>query len=255
MFKNDSQFARFILELAEESGQLLQSLYRKHIRTEYKSDASPVTEADQKTETLLRERIRKAFPEHGIFGEEYGKEREDAEFVWVLDPIDGTKSFIGGVPLFATLIALVQNGKPVLGAIHQPITGDIAIGNSTETLVNGKISHVRKSENLSRAILLGTDYYDVGRHQSRSGFDSLASQTAFYRTWGDAYGYFLVAAGLADIMVDPIMSPWDIMAVVPVIEGAGGRITDYQGNDAVTGTSTVAAHPDYHAHILKILAG
>lgn len=253
MFTLDSEFALFADELIEQSGELLRNYFRTKISTEFKEDESPVTAADRGAETLIREMIHRKYPSHGILGEEFGEENADAEFVWVIDPIDGTKSFIGGVPLFTTLLALLHRGEPVLGFISQPVTREKASGNGKETLINGKPARMRRAPSLDKAIFLATDVADIARYQSEAGFQKLLNQVAFFRTWGDAYGYYLLASGYADIMMDPVMSPWDIMSLIPIIRGAGGMITDYQGNDPVQGKSIIAAHPDYHAEVVKIL--
>ena len=246
----------FVAELAEESGRALSGMFRHpDLAVESKADESPVTVADRYVETLLRERIQERFPDHGIVGEEFGARNEDAEYVWVLDPIDGTISFVAGVPLFGTLIGLLRDGEPILGAIHQPVTRELAIGTLSGTTLNGEPVRVRESRPLEEATLLTTDPGAVGRHHDPAGFEALWSRAALYRGWGDCYGYLMVASGRADIMLDPIMHPWDIAALVPVLRGAGGVITTWEGDDPIGGTSTVAAAPELHREVLEILNG
>ncbi|MFO1526643.1 MAG: inositol monophosphatase family protein [Turneriella sp.] len=218
-----------------------------------KSDASPVTAADLEIEAKLRELIAGKFPAHGIIGEEHGNTNTDAEFVWVLDPIDGTKSFISGVPLFTTLVALMQQGKPVCGAIYQPILDELVWGNNNECFFNGKPTRIRETKSLADATMLVTDARHVSEHHPRAAFNALAADVKFWRTWADGYGYALMATGYADIMIDPVMNPWDIMAVVPVVRGAGGVVTDFAGGDAVSAKSLVAASPLLHAQVLRRL--
>jgi myo-inositol-1(or 4)-monophosphatase len=218
-----------------------------------KADASPVTAADIEIESRLRAAILRLFPDHGIIGEEQGNHRTNAEFVWVLDPIDGTKSFITGVPLFTTLIALMHQGEPVCGAIYQPILDELVWGNNRECFFNNRPVKIRAVKKLSECTLLVTDARHVAEHHPQANFNGLCAEVNFWRTWADGYGYALLAAGYADIMIDPIMNPWDIMAVVPVIRGAGGAITDFAGANAVKGTSIVAAHPDLHTQVLQRL--
>lgn len=201
----------------------------------------------------MRELIIKQFPDHGILGEEFGFYKPEAEYQWVLDPIDGTRSFICGTPLFGTLIALLENGKPVLGAMNFPVLGQFFLGDNSQTLLNNKVVQMRKIRHLNEAVLLTTDIQNIVKYQDINRFQNLVKQVQLFRTWGDCFGYSLLAAGFADIMIDPIMSPWDIMALIPIIKGAGGEITDYQGKDPLKGSSIVAASPVLHQQIIKIL--
>ena len=233
----------FVIELAERSGDLIRPYFGAAAQTlgiELKADESIVTRADREAEALMRGLIAKRFPEHGILGEEYGGERPDAEFVWVLDPIDGTISFASASPLFGTLIALLHNGTPVLGAIHQPVLRQLCLGDGQTTTLNGAPVRVRASRPLSQATLLVTDVLEVARYQDGAAFDSLLRDVKLVRTWGDCFGYLLLATGHAEVMCDPIMNPWDIAALIPVVRGAGGVITDWQGRDAVEAASIVA---------------
>ncbi|RKX33230.1 MAG: histidinol-phosphatase [Verrucomicrobia bacterium] len=247
-------FESFAVELADAAGEIIRPLFGDpSLKVDTKSDATPVTEADRNAEIRIREMIRARYPDHGIQGEEFGMENDDAEFVWVIDPIDGTKSFITGCPLFGTLIALLHRGTPLVGLIHQPIIGQTCLGNGTTTTLNGKPVRVRHTSTLAAATLLLTDFVNLGKYQNQTGFDRLVSEVALTRTWGDCYGYLLVASGFADIMLDPVVKDWDKLALIPVVRGAGGTITDWQGNDPVTGTSIVAASPGLHAEAIRIL--
>ncbi len=248
-----SEFGSFARELAKASGDLILRYFRTEIAVDDKADASPVTVADRGAEEIMRKLIMKRYPEHGIVGEEFGSYNETAEFKWVLDPIDGTKSFICGTPTFATLIALAHKEQPVLGIIHQPVLKDLLIGDNQVCLWNEKPVKIRDTSELKKAVTLVTDILHVEEHQSWAGFHSLMKQTRFTRTWGDAYGYFLIATGQAHIMVDPILNTWDLMALIPIIRGAGGCITDYQGANPVTANSIVAAVPGLHGKVIQIL--
>lgn len=247
------EFFDFSHHLAQISGSIIRKYFRSEISIDSKDDLSPVTIADKKSEDLMREEIFKHFPDHGIIGEEFGNHNADAEYVWVLDPIDGTKSFISGALTFGTLIALLQNGKPILGVINQPIINEFLIGDNHEAKLNDKKVTVRKCDKISEAVLLTTDHFNIGKYQNQQKFDELAKKVKIYRQWGDCYGYYLLATGYADMMIDPIMNIWDSMALIPIIKGAGGVITDYQGNDAVKGTSIVAASPQIHPEVIKQL--
>ena len=248
------EFAEFISSLAEKSGEVIKPYFAKaDLAVEFKQDQTPVTRADREAEAAMRDMIRKAYPHHGILGEEFGSENTSAEFVWVLDPIDGTVSFARGCPLFGTLIGLLHEGKPVLGAIHQPLLNQICIGDNEETTLNGRIVQLRETHDLCEAILLTTDIANIARYQKKEGFEKLQGQARLFRTWGDCYGYLLVASGGADIMLDPIMNPWDVIPLVPIIQGANGVITTWSGTDASGGNSCVAANRQLHPRVLEIL--
>jgi myo-inositol-1(or 4)-monophosphatase len=247
-------YRAFMTELAEKSGAFIRPHFANtSLGVEFKSDASPVTIADRGAEQLMRTLIAAKFPSHGVIGEELGNDRPDAEFVWVLDPIDGTKSFISGVPLFGTLIALMHQGQPVLGAIHQPILQQLMIGDGQTATLNGRAVRVRPSTKIEEATLLMSDPTHPAKYQNGAAFAALQNRARIARTWGDCYGYLLVASGFADIMMDPIMNPWDIQALIPVIRGAGGIITDWQGGDPVKANSMVAANPTLHPQVIAAL--
>ncbi|MCC6415120.1 MAG: histidinol-phosphatase, partial [Opitutaceae bacterium] len=199
-------YRNFIPELAHASGDFIRPYFNNPaLVVETKSDATPVTAADRGAEEVLRKLINKKFPAHGIVGEEHGSENADAEFVWVLDPIDGTKSFITGVPLWGTLIALLHQGQPVLGCIHQPILGQLMIGDGQQTTLNGRAVRTRQTTQLADATFLTSDPFNF-RQRMGPGTDALLAQAKLVRTWGDCYGYLLVASGLGDIMIDPMMN-------------------------------------------------
>jgi histidinol phosphatase-like enzyme (inositol monophosphatase family) len=246
-----SPYRDCMIELAKASGDFIRPLFgQTGLPVETKADQTPVTAADRGAEELIRTLLAKKYPAPGIIGEEHGSDRPDAEFVWVLDPIDGTKSFITGVPLWGTLIALLHNGQPVLGCIHQPILSQLMIGDGHSTTLNGRPVHTRQTSKLSDSTFLTSDSINF-RNRLGTGTDAFLARPKLVRTWGDCYGYLLVAAGHADIMIDPIMNPWDIAALVPVIRGAGGVITDWTGNapypaDAIVATAT----PELHAAVI-----
>jgi len=252
---NLDPYRAFALELAEKSGEFIRPFFANpSLVVETKSDHTPVTEADRGAEELMRALIRKKFPGHGILGEEMGGENAGAEFVWVLDPIDGTKSFASACPLFGTLIALLHRDRPVLGVIHQPVLGQLMVGDGVATTLNGRAVRCRATARIEDATLLTSDPLNPARYQNGAAFDALARRARLVRTWGDCYGYLLVASGWADVMCDPVMNPWDIAALVPVVRGAGGVITDWQGRDAVGANSIVAAAtPALHADVIAAL--
>lgn len=247
----------FALELARASGEFIRPYFaRPDLAVEVKADRTIVTAADRGAEQLMRTMITQRFPAHGILGEEFGAERTDAEYVWVLDPVDGTISFAAGVPLFGTLIALQHRGEPVLGIIHQPVLGQLVIGDGTSTTCNARPVRCTTTTDIADALVLTTDLTNVLRHQgsSAAGMQELMQRAKTFRGWGDCYGYLLVALGAADVMADPVMNPWDIAALIPVIRGAGGVITDWQGRSPVNATSIVAAAtPELHAAVIATL--
>ena len=251
---NSEEYRSFLLELAAASGDFIRHFFASpDLVVETKSDKTPVTLADRGAEDLMRRMIGHRYPSHGILGEELGPENTDAEFVWVLDPIDGTRAFAAATPLFGTLIALLHHGQPVLGAIHQPILQQLVIGDGGRTTLNGRTVRVRATASLAEATLLCSDVLSPAQHQDGEAFAALARRVKQLRTWGDCFGYLLVATGWADIMCDPVMNPWDIAALIPVIRGAGGIITDWQGRDPVNATSIVAAIPGLHSQVIAAL--
>ena len=247
------EYKNFCKVLAQASAEIIKNYFRTGISVESKADNSPVTIADKKAEDVMRELITKHFPEHGIIGEEFGETNKDAEYTWILDPIDGTKSFICGAHSFGTLIGLLKNGEPILGVYHHPILNDFLIGDNSETRINDKKTLIRNCNDLSKAVLLTTDHLNIEKYQSIIKFNHLLKKVKLYRNWGDCYGYYLLTTGFVDIMIDPIMSPWDLLPLIPIIKGASGVITDYQGNDPVKGKSAVASSAQIHSTVISIL--
>lgn len=247
------ELKEFALSLATATAGIVTNYFNSRIGIDLKEDGSPVTVADRECEQIMRGMIMSRFPNHGILGEEFGSASSGAEYVWVLDPIDGTKSFIAGGFDFGTLIGLLKNGQPILGVISQPVLGHIVIGDNQSCSFNGEVVRVRTGKPLSESLCLLTDIGLPAKFQSADGFNKLVSQVGAIRTWGNCFGYTLLARGLADVMIDPIMSPWDLLPLIPVIRGAGGIITDYQGNDPVGSKSIIAASPALHGTIVKIL--
>lgn len=251
---NLSEYSEFILLLAEKSAKIIRShFFNPKLLVETKPDDSPVSQADKEAEELMREMIQKKYPSHGIIGEEFGSENESAEFVWTMDPIDGTISFISGVPLFGTMIGLLQHGKPILGLIHQPILNLICLGDNKTTTVNGKQVELRKIKNLSQAFVLTSDIENIEKYKNKNAFDALIKCTRIFRTWGDAYGYLMVASGWADIIIDPIISIWETCSIIPIINGANGIISSWNGGDALTEGSCIVANENIHEQVINIL--
>ena len=252
----------FATELAQASGRLILDYYEQALRGAgpeviQKADATPVTVADRQAEALMRSMIEQRHPEHEVLGEEGGSSGpQGAARQWVLDPIDGTKSFVHGVPLFGTLIALLEEGRPVLGVIHLPATGELMIGaKGRGTTVNGRPVHVRGTARLEEATFAFTDSARIHRMGMTEGFLELQRRVRIVRGWGDCYGHFLVAAGRVDIMMDPLLSVWDVAALKPCVEGAGGRLTEIGGADPPLGSSALSTNGHLHAATLAVLHG
>jgi myo-inositol-1(or 4)-monophosphatase len=251
--RDTDEVIKFSKALLTISSKVILSHYRQELEVESKSDLSPVTIADKNAEEKMRSFIMKNYPKDGILGEEYGWYQPEADYQWILDPIDGTKTFISGVPLFGTLIALLSKQQPVVGVMNLPVLNETLVSDSHQTLLNDHKVSVRNCRDLKKATLLTTDPVQVAQFQDGEKFSQLIRKVNLYRTWGDCFGYYLLASGFADIMIDPIMQPWDSMAIIPIIRGAGGIVTDYQGNDPVMGKSLIAASSDLHSQVISIL--
>jgi inositol-phosphate phosphatase/L-galactose 1-phosphate phosphatase/histidinol-phosphatase len=245
--------------LAETSRAILRSYYRRKVAILDKADESPVTQADRECESALRKLIAETFPSHGIIGEEFGTERGEADFVWVLDPLDGTRAFITGRPLFGTLIALLHHDKPVMGVIDMPILGDRWVGaKGRPTTLNNEACTVRDCASLSGAYLSTVSPQAFPDAAAFGKFEKIRQQVKSPSYGGDCYQYAMVATGFLDIVVEGNLGIYDFLSLVPVIEGAGGIITDWRGQ-ALTRRSgdKVVACGDRRIHeaALPFLAG
>jgi len=243
------------LELAVEAGKLtLKYFQQRSLKVERKRDKSPVTEADKQAEKLIRSRLSKAFPKDGFLGEESGEKPSKSGRRWVIDPIDGTKSFIHGVPLYGNMIGLEANGDVLLGVVNFPALNQIYYaeqgGGAFCNFQRITVSTVKKFD---EALLCATsEDYIFGN--GTSPLDNLRGQTGLFRTWGDCYGHCLVASGNADIMIDPKMNPWDIAALLPIVTEAGGMCFDYDGNPAsIFGKGLVSTNRPLGEALLKKL--
>lgn len=248
------EFIAFAERLAAASGAVLRQYFRKSYEIDTKADRSPVTIADKQAETVLRDLIEAEYPDHGISGEEHGSVREEAEYVWYLDPIDGTKSFIAGVPLFGTLIGLAQRrdgvGQPILGIIDQPISGERWIGaDGHGTKFNGEAVSVRACAGLEAATLYTTSLEYFTRPDQLAAFERLQQKANLTGFGTDCYGYGLVAAGFVDLVAENGLDSHDFCALVPVVTNAGGIFTDWHGKPKVIDDeNTVLAAGDARVH-------
>ncbi len=219
----------FAERLVDATGPIARRHFRSGLDVETKSDLSPVTRADREAEAAMRGMIAEAYPEHGILGEEHGSERLDAEFVWVLDPIDGTKAFITGKPLFGTLVALLHRGRPVIGVIDAPALGERWVGaEGRPTLFNGAPCATRTGVPLGQAIVNSTSP-EMFEGVDAAAVARLRGRIAAWHYGGDCYAYGLLASGFMSLVVEAKMKPFDYLPLVTVIEGAGGKVTDWSG--------------------------
>jgi histidinol phosphatase-like enzyme (inositol monophosphatase family) len=250
-----AEFVPFLHELAAVSTAVIGRHYLQGTAIELKGDDTPVTVADRRAEEVMRLLIAQRYPDHGILGEEHGMQRPEARYRWVLDPIDGTKAFVSNCFIFGTLISLLRDGRPILGAIAHPLTGHVLVGlGGGRTLLGERPMRVRRCARLEDATVLATGHWEMVTRPDGAAFEALARRARLYRTWGDCHGYFQVATGGADVMFDPLLKPWDICALVPVIEGAGGRVTTIDGGDPLSGTDMVASNGVLHDEVVRLMA-
>ncbi len=246
----------FAAELAWQAGKLTLRYFQTDLATELKADQSPVTEADREAERLMRQMIEARYPGHSILGEEEGESRPGASFRWILDPIDGTKSFVRGAPLYAVLVGLEREGQPVVGAVHIPALGDfLHAARGQGCLWNGRRARVSQTDALGEALLLCTDSESMERYGRGPEYRRLAAATKMQRTWGDAYGYVLVATGRAEVMLDPAMSVWDCAALLPVLDEAGGSFTDWRGTPTIHAGEAIATNGALLEAVLQTVRG
>jgi myo-inositol-1(or 4)-monophosphatase len=239
--------ASFVDELATVSGDAIVPFFRTSLGVEDKSRGGafdPVTAADRAAETAMRTLIHRSFPAHGIVGEEFGNEREDAEYVWVLDPIDGTKSFISGLPAWGTLIALTHRGTAVLGMMHQPFMRERFSGDGVQASYRGPAGArrlmVRECASLAEAVLYTTSprLMNTADH---ARFACVEEKVRLSRYGGDCYAYCMLAAGHIDLVIETEIKPYDISALIPIVTGAGGLVTTWEGERAENGGRIIAA--------------
>lgn len=216
--------------LSDEAALIIRRYYRQRIPFDAKPDYSPVTAADQEAEAAMRRMIERDFPDHGIVGEEYGPHKMDAEYVWVIDPVDGTRAFIAGKPLFGTLVALLENGIPIAGVINQPILRERWVGGrGRASAMNGMRISTRKLARLNQAILGSTSPEMFKGDADQQAFIRLRDSVRMTNYGGDCYSYGLLAMGFIDIIVEGGLHIHDYAALVPIVEGAGGMMTDWDG--------------------------
>lgn len=253
-------FDAFVHQLATVSGEAILPFFRTALGVEDKSRGrayDPVTEADRAAEQAMRKLIRETFPAHGIIGEEFDNVAPDATYVWALDPIDGTKSFISGLPAWGTLIGLMKEGEPVYGMMHQPFIGERFFGDGGAARYRGpageRLLQVRDCARIEDALLYTTSPRLMAP-ADRAAFEVVEERARLSRYGGDCYAYCMVAAGLIDLVIETELHDHDVIALVPVIEGAGGIVTSWEGTSPVKGGRVVAAGSRaVHEQALKLL--
>ena len=251
----DARFIGLALRLSEVAGEVLRRHFRKPLGVESKTDNSPVTVADREAEAAMRQLIEAEYPEHGIIGEEYGTVRGDADYQWALDPVDGTRSFLGGYPLFTTLISLVWQNQPVLGVIYQPVLQERWVCGGGQTMLNDKPVRVRECKALVNAVVATTsiDYFTPAQGEA---FLKVKKTCAHTVLGGDAYAYAMLASGQMDVVVDAGLKAYDYCALAPIIKSAGGVMTDWQGQPVTLGCDgrvVASVNAQLHADVLALL--
>lgn len=246
------EFAR---EIAVNAGKITLKYFQQGVAVDQKADESPVTVADREAEAYLRAAISGRYPNHAILGEEEGLSgAQDAEFQWVLDPIDGTKSFIRGVPLYGVLIGLLQHNQPVLGVVHIPALGEIVSAARGEGCWwNGNPCRVSQRTSLRESLVVGTVAFGYAPYGKDAAFQRIIDAAGMFRTWGDCYAYVLVATGRAEVAIDPAMNLWDAAALLPILEEAGGSYTDWQGTATVHGGEGLGTNGLVRTEVLALI--
>jgi histidinol-phosphatase len=244
----------FACNIAREAGDLTYNYFRRGVKVNRKEDDSPVTKADIEAEQLLRKAIEQEYPEHGIIGEEFDNVRTDARIQWILDPIDGTQSFIHGIPLYTTLIGIMVDDHPVSGIIYAPATREFCEAyKGGGARLNGKSCMVSQQDDLAKATLLSGDTKLIREYGFADAFGELVDAAAIHRTWSDAYGHMMVATGRAEIMFDPVLNTWDAAPLLTILTEAGGSYTDMQGKPDITGGNGLSCNKALASTVWDIL--
>ena len=245
----------FATELAQEAGALTLRHFGGIVDHEAKGDGTPVTIADRQAEELIRRKVEERFPEHSILGEEFGESNEGARVRWILDPIDATRSFMRGVPLYGVLIGVEVEGESAVGVAHfPPLQETVAAGAGHGCTWNGEPCRVSTVGELSGAVICTTDVERILARPEGAGWRRLQQRAAFSRTWGDCYGHALVATGRIEAQVDPVMAPWDAGPFLTIVTEAGGRFTTFEGEATVHGGSGISSNGLLHEEVLRELS-
>ena len=248
-----SNYLGFASDAAWQAGRLTLAHYQTGVAVERKPDASAVTIADRAGEQLIRRLIEARFPDHAIVGEEFGTSDRRSSHRWLIDPIDGTNSFVRGVPFYGVLLALEIDGTPSVGVCYIPALDEMfAAASGLGCRLNGRAAVVSRVTSLADACIAYTDAKQVTSRLGR-GWNGLMDESALQRGWGDCYGHCLVASGRVDVMLDPRMNPWDCAALIPIVQEAGGRFTDWQGRPTIDGGDAVSSNGALHEEVVRRL--
>lgn len=249
-----SAFLDFALDAAWQAGRVTLAHFQTGVAADRKSDGSPVTIADRDAERLVRALVAQRFPDHAVIGEEFGDAGSDASHCWIVDPIDGTQSFIRGVPFYGVLLALAIDGDPVVGVAHFPALNEtVGAARGLGCRWNGRPARVSAVASPAEACVAYTDGQPLAERLG-GRWTALLGATGIQRGWGDCYGHCLVATGRADVMLDSRMHPWDCAALIPILEEAGGRFTDWRGARTIDGGDAVSTNGALHEWALAALA-
>ena len=249
-----NELLAFALAVAWQAGRVTLGHFQTRLDVEKKSDNTPLTIADKQAEQSMRKMITSRFPDHGIVGEEFGNSEAKSQYTWILDPIDGTKSFVSGVPLYANLVALMDGDKALIGIINLPALNEtIYAVRGGGCFWNGRSAHVSKVSEMKEAVLLtsGLHYFK----DKQAAWDRLLKASYIQRTWGDAYGYALIATGRADVMVDPEMALWDAGPLQVILEEAGGTFTDWQGKPTIHNEESIGTNGVLFEQVMELVRG
>jgi myo-inositol-1(or 4)-monophosphatase len=246
----------FAVETAVEAGRRTLGWFQTGFQTDYKSDHSPVTVADRKSEELIRTRIGQKYPDHSVVGEEFGSDERSTSHRWIIDPIDGTKSFVRGVPHYAVLLGLEIDGTVEVGVAYFPALDElIAAATGEGCWWNGRRAHVSEVKNLDRANVVFSDVHNFARHGRTEEWERVKQATYFRAGWGDAYGHLLVATGRAELMLDPVMDVWDCAPFPPILQEAGGYFGDWDGNPTIHAGEAMSTSQTLLPDVLKLIRG
>lgn len=250
------QLREFAVEIARGAGDITLQYFRKRPETSTKKDGSYVTIADREAEAYVRRQIAERFPDDGIVGEEEGESPGRSGRRWIVDPIDGTFAFVHGVPFYGVLIGLEIDGEASVGVINIPALGElVSAAKGSGCFLNGEPARVSTTARLDDALLLATDFTACERYGFGPASELLQRRAKASRTWGDCYGYVLVATGRADVMLDPVMNLWDCAALLPIVEEAGGTFTDWRGARRVDGGNSIATNGLLFDEVMSLVSG
>lgn len=252
MQENLAELLEVARTVARKGGRQTLEYFRKSLKIEHKEDDSPVTLADRMAEEVMRTEIYEHYPEHGILGEELGHSQEEHSVQWILDPIDGTISYIHGIPLYTTLVGITIDNKPAAGVIYAPALDEMCDGAiGLGAYFNGSPCKAKTTSKLEEATLITTDLAHIKAHGHEEAFHRLHDRCRYYRTWGDAYGHMMVATGRVDIMVDPVLNIWDSAALLPVVTESGAMFTGLNGLQRIDAGNALSATSALHPEILE----